>query len=712
MGILKERLIKRMSDRKAGNFTEIKERLKDPVKWEVTYWRLLGIVGEGREIARQISASPTVKEFGECVFAIFTPEGESIGFSRGILLHMASMGSAIQWMLMNDYEEDPGINPGDIFFNNDPQLGGAHAADQALLLPVNYQGEMVAWVGGLTHCMEVGATEPGAMPPSALSRYDDGQMIPCMKVGTNYKFNRDYHIMVDRNTRDGKWWILDDKAKLAGLIRMIESLTKLIDEIGMEYFKTVCMEMIEEGRQSAIRKIRTVLFPGRYRSITHYDIPFADPMQRIRIPKDYMMYMPMEMTIDAEGRMIFDMEGITSAEFHSNNSSWPCTLGNMIYTLLQDCFYDGMYNNGMEDAFTVKLRENSCLNVGKEYACSIWASAGLTAAMNLTRCLAMAYYAMGYREEGFASKGGTGAILVGGIDQFGLPFGIMNFEMNCSGMGASHCLDGLHAAGAPWNPEANLSDAEMFEHVWPLIWLGRNLLKDGGGFGRKQGGTSISSLYVIEHDVKFIESGGMGSYEKCVGGSLMGGYPAHGRYKYALVDTDYKEKVMAMAPLPHGEGDDPANPEFAQLLKGTLKRYPAQHATDQYKRYDILHQFSHGGGGWGDPIERDPQAVVDDLKMDVISEYTARNIYCVAWNPETMEVDYQKTEALRREMRQKRLQRGIPVSEYKRWARERILAGDMPPVPKASYNDAFAHSEKFLKEFREYWNLPESFKGF
>ena len=90
MGKLKDRLIQREKGMAEGRWPQLKLLKEDPLKWELLYYQLLGMVQEGRETARLISASPTVREMGECVFAIFTPEGESIAFSRGILLHMAS----------------------------------------------------------------------------------------------------------------------------------------------------------------------------------------------------------------------------------------------------------------------------------------------------------------------------------------------------------------------------------------------------------------------------------------------------------------------------------------------------------------------------------------------------------------------------------------------------------------------------------------------
>jgi acetone carboxylase alpha subunit len=371
-----------------------------------------------------------------------------------------------------------------------------------------------------------------------------------------------------------------------------------------------------------------------------------------------------------------------------------------------------MFNNGLEDSFILKIPENSAVSAGIEYACSAWEVAIALAGSSLTRNLATAYYATGFREEGFSNKAVTCSLFGGGVDQFGQQFGVMIFEMGCSGMGAMSNHDGLHAPNATWNPEANLADTEMFEHVWPILWLGRGVLKDGGGFGRRQGGASIESLYVVEHDLKHIESGNIGSLDNVSWWGIMGGYPASPRYKYAVVDTDYAERVAKQLPLPHSEGDDPANPDFATLLKGTLKRYPGQQSSTIYKRYDILQQTSGGGGGWGDPIERNPEDVIDDLVNGFTSEYTASNVYCVVWDPAAMKVDYEATEAKRRETRTKRLERGIPTKDYLKNEKKKIEAGIMPSVPKDMYNDCFERSEKFLREYKEFWELGDSFQGF
>ncbi|MFB3813387.1 MAG: hydantoinase B/oxoprolinase family protein [Terriglobales bacterium] len=710
MGKLKERLLQREKNIAEGNWPKIELLKEDPLKWELLYYQLLGMVQEGRETARLISASPTVREFGECVFALFTPEGESIAFSRGILLHMASMGASINWMLKNNYEEVVGINDGDIFYNNDPDIGGAHSADQAVLLPVFYEGELVAWVGGLTHCMEVGGHEPGGMSPSALSRYDDGQMVPCMKVGVNDQFNPDFHIMIERNTRDGKWWILDDKAKLAGCMKMKHALLKLIESVGADYFSRACYEMIESGRQFAVNKIKASLFPGRYRSVAVYDIPNAS--QPIRIPVDYMAIMALDAQVEREGHLRFSWDGTSPSGYHSNNSSFAASLGNHIYTLLQDAMTDGFFNQGMVYGFDLHVPRGTTLNPEKDKACSCWLTIVSAMAAGLTPVLARGFYAKGIREEGFASKPTNSGMFAGGIDRKGNVFAAYNFETNCSGSGAQSNYDGLCAANSVWNPEVNMSDCETFEHVWPLMWLGRGVYKDGGGYGRRRGGGAVESLYVIENGPRYIETGTSGAGDNVfTSPGIFGGYPAPAAYRYTYRNTNYKELVDKRLPLPHSEGEDPANPEFAQLMKGKLVRSSAQDASQKFDNYDLIHQRSGGGGGWGDPLERDIADIEKDLAEGVTTVWSATNVYKVVFEPGTQKIDAAKTRARREEERKARIKRAVPAAEFVAQQRERITSGKIPEITRKSFNEIFRISDKFLREFRECWGLPNDFRS-
>lgn len=145
----------------------------DPIRYEKMWSRLRGGIIGARETALNISASPIVREIGELCFGLFTPEGDSITLSTGIMAHVHTMSEAIKHMVRSDYESDPEINPGDIFVNNDPQLGDVHNADVMEMLPIFYEGEVVGWAAGVTHETDVGAPQPASMPIGTTSRYED-----------------------------------------------------------------------------------------------------------------------------------------------------------------------------------------------------------------------------------------------------------------------------------------------------------------------------------------------------------------------------------------------------------------------------------------------------------------------------------------------------------------------------------------------------------
>ena len=111
----------------------------DPIGFEVFYTKLSQSINNARDLARQVAASPEMREMGELVLGLFTPEGDAVRLFPGLMVHVRTMSRAIKWMIENDYETEVGINEGDIFFNNDPYIGGGHAPDQQIIIPLFYR---------------------------------------------------------------------------------------------------------------------------------------------------------------------------------------------------------------------------------------------------------------------------------------------------------------------------------------------------------------------------------------------------------------------------------------------------------------------------------------------------------------------------------------------------------------------------------------------
>lgn len=129
-----------------------------------------------------------------------------------------------------------------------------------------------------------------------------------------------------------------------------------------------------------------------------------------------------------------------------------------------------------------------------------------------------------------------------------------------------------------------------------------------------------------------------------------------------------------------------------------------------FEDYDLYLNYLRGGPGFGDPIERDPKKVEEDLNEGVLLPRYARNVYGVSFENQDGRfiVDLPNTETLRDQIRRKRLQRAVPVKEWMAKERERILNKDASVQVRHMYATSFSLSERFLREFRDFWGLDES----
>ncbi len=128
---------------------------------------------------------------GDSMVAIFTANGDLINASCGTYLHAIIQPIVIKF-IHKYYSENPGIKDGDIWYTNDALYGGIHNPDQVALMPVFHQGKLIAWASAALHTTETGAIEPGGMPVSAKSRFEEGLNLPPIKIGENFEIRNDF----------------------------------------------------------------------------------------------------------------------------------------------------------------------------------------------------------------------------------------------------------------------------------------------------------------------------------------------------------------------------------------------------------------------------------------------------------------------------------------------------------------------------------------
>ena len=428
---------------------ELKDR--DPIGYEKLFSRLRGGLVSARETALNISASPIVKEIGELCFALYTPEGDAVALSTGIIVHVHTMSDAIKYMIRQGYEDDPGIAPGDIFTNNDAMIGDVHNADVQTIVPIFWEGELVGWAAGVTHEIDIGAKTPGSVPVGPISRFEDGIDLPAKKIGSGDEIWRDHVLAGLKGTRTPMYWTLDEKTRLAGCHMIREAVERVILEEGIDAYKQFVREVIEDGRRSFQSRLREMTIPGRYRAPAFTELSFAKEEQLPSYARvDSMMHAPLELRITRDAVLELDYDGASAWGYHSANCT-PSSMQGAIWVQLtqtlicNDKVNDGAYL-GLRTNFppgTLANHSNPQASTGNAWFFLIPSFTGFV------KSLSRGLQARGYVEEVMAPYGLTAnAFQGGGIDQYGKQSATTNFGLSCVGGGAKMVLDGLDYAAA------------------------------------------------------------------------------------------------------------------------------------------------------------------------------------------------------------------------------------------------------------------------
>ena len=698
---------------------QFKLRDEDPLRFERVYGKLRGALVGARESALHISASVIVRNIGELCFSLYTPEGDTITISTGIIVHVHTVSEFIKYMIRNDYEEEPGIKDRDIFCNNDAAIGGVHTSDIATAIPIFHQGKLIGWSAGVTHEPDCGSTLPGHSPTAPQSRFEDGYIIMAEKIGENDKVYKIYRNRSLKATRTPMYWDLDEKARLAGCHKIREAVLRIIEEEGLDYYKDFMREIIEEGRQIALARTRERLVPGRYRAFTSQPCALVEVEQGIaeRPREDMLGLSPVELTVKPNGEILFSLEGATASKPFPFNCSVTAMQGALWVLLSQTLFYDGRVNDGSYLAIKSNFPIGTVCNPSDPFAsfATAW-GALITSFTGLIRCLSRGFYSRGYREEVMSSYGETSSSTQGGGTLAdGTYFPVATFDMSAVGMGAGAVRDGLDYGYAMWNPESDMGDIETWESVeLGFPWLGRRVKPDTAGYGKYRGATEwenlrmahgVSSLYA------FMTRAGGVSFSLH---GLMGGYPHCNEYRSYMKNTNLQSIFAQKKPYPTGERN-PNDSEITRYVKGDY--FISERCTmlgTQLKEFDLMHGDMSGSPGFGDPIQRDIDLVKKDLEEGIYSAQLVDRVYgVIAKYDDTgkrWEIDIQATEKARQAIRDQRKARSVSFGDFYEAERKIVLEKNMIEPVKQMYRESMQLSAKWSQEFREYYMLPADFQ--
>lgn len=633
-------------------------KLLQPGDYEIYTEKLNNFMLESKEVFIKLGVSSMLRS-GDLVTGIYTPRGDMVAAWCGTYLH-AVVGqlpikfTAETWM----NEPTVGVKDGDIFYCSDPLYGGIHNCDQIVVMPVFNDGELIAWTNAAVHQPETGACEPGGMPLTAKSRHDEGMLLSPIKIGENFRLREDLvEMCVNLMSRAPRMQAIDMRARMSAADRLRTRIASLAREKGNDFIKGLFRRTLIEAEESTRRRIRE-WNDGNYRAVTFMDnVGIQQKLLRIFL------------TLRKEGdKLIWDFTG-TSPENDSSQHAMPHSLAaNIALHLMAYSFHDLPVSAGVFAPMEWLVPEGTVFNPHPEAAQSMCAP-HCHGAMSLgTICMSKMMFDSPQRELVAAPIGNTGVgVLISGENQWGVPISdFLAFELNTEGHGARVDMDGVDAFGFSHCFTGRAPDIEDIETEFQFLNLMAKFNKDSCGFGKYRGGSGTE----IVHVVNYVDQARYNSHVKgskvrnCIG--LFGGYPPATLPGIEVVHTNLWEKMK------RGDKDIPSDARqlvTEKTIKGEYRIGSIFKTTHVMENGDLWVIFSGGGGGYGDVLERDPEIVMEDLRKQIVSHRTAEKVYHVAYDPETLEVDYDKTNELRQKEREDRKARGKRWEEFeKEWS--------------------------------------------
>lgn len=630
-------------------------------QYEIGFQRTNDILDEGMEVFVR-SCRSAMGIAGDSLVGITTAAGDMVNGSCGTYLHAVIPPMIIKY-IMHAYARNPGIQDGDLWFCNDAVYGGIHNPDQMVAMPVFFAGELIAWTVALVHTTETGATEPGGMPVSAKSRFEEGMNLPPIKIGSNFELRQDMEeLFAAFGVRAPQMITVDLKARCTTADRVRRRLIELAEREGVDYIKGLFRKMLMSAEEGAGKRIQH--WPdGKYRCVTFAD---AVGLEQGLIRSCYM-------TMVKEGKhMLVDFTGTGPETASSYNAHSQAAVGHFSNYIYEYLFHDLPISNGTFANIDFLFPPNTCLSPDVRAATSnsVMISTGVMSAVH--NCVGKAMFATGDWQQAGASQGNGGnALVLAGLSQWNMPFAdMLAYSINTEGQGARPTMDGMDAFGFPWCVFGRAPDVELVENEFPLLVPLSQHWQDSCGHGKFRGGVGTSQLWVAHHVPEVYMMAIADNSKIQTPQPLFGGYAPCTIPGISIRKPDIMENLA--------RGDQALSLDTPQILEnqtihGDLTTEFQGRSVRPYDRGDVItFAFSTGGTGYGDPLERDPQGVLTDIEKGTISLAVAKNIYCVVIDAESGQFDSEATAELRSATCAARLARGRPYAEFEaEWLQQR-----------------------------------------
>jgi N-methylhydantoinase B len=583
----------------------------DKVTYEIIRSGLYAIAREMKVAMMQTAGSPIIHSGGDASAAVFDAKMQLVAQGNDIPTMMGS--AVISTKASVEAIGVKNLRPGDVIISNDVYLGGGnHQPDVQLTRPVFFEGEIIAYTMTRGHWVDIGGTAPGSFTAVTWDIHAEGIRIPPVILYRDDKPVEDLFRLIVQNTRDTDNRTLDINAQYAGTYVGGERIIEMAKKFGREAIASAMaasLDYSERLMRAQIERIPDGVYEGS---------DFIEPVQATGWSKELI---PVKVKITVAGdRMVFDYTGSAKQVRGGVNCPLSVTCNSTWFTVKAITDHTIPINQGCYRPVEIICPEGTVLNC--TYPASVVSGVTETSPRIIDMLLKTLAPAIPNRVVAQSNDAACSGIFSGEdpderrVTSLHRKY-VQHIDPHAGGYGARPALDGVNAIRVLVG-NAGIQSIELIEHLVPLRVESWHLVPDSGGAGRNRGGLTSERVYRVLYDeaaLTVIAERGL-----VAPAGLFGGH-AGGKFASQVVRADASRKEI------------PSKGELEVVHRG-----------------DRVYIRPAGGGGYGNPLEREPQLVLDDVLDGYVSQSAAAELYGVVVNREARKVDAQATATRRRAM--------------------------------------------------------------
>lgn len=563
----------------------------DPVTFSILSSAFVSLVDE-MVGALQDACLSFVIYVGDVSGGLLNTRGELVAQgTRDVAVHVGALQPSTQSVIEDFGEEEAGIEEGDVFAFNDPYRGGTHLPDMTFISPIFWDERLVAFTATKGHWSDVGGATPGSMNALAADIHAEGLVIPPLKVVSRGVVRHDVRNLIMANIRIPLNATGDLIAHIEAARVGERRLHTLIRKYGLDTVLASMAEALDHSERELAEEIRRCP-EGTWETEDFIDY---DP----QAPEDGPVRVSLKMTIRHDPpKVIYDMRGSGPPVRSGMNGTHGSTFGALVAGT-KYIFPKPSMNAGWLRIIEAVFPETSVVNAIRPYA----VCGEVSGAYEKTTACIQRVWAQVVPQRSFAGNFNLEYVVAGGVDdrpgRHDAYF--VYYHWHTGGWGGMYGADGRDCGAAIFGLGILNQSSEVIERMWPVTFDRLAPVTDSMGAGRWRGGAGLESVLRVENTggvrLSYIADRG----EDGPGGprGLFGGSDGIPIRVVKNLGTDREQDLPIY---------------FADEFIG-------QHGT--------FYHVSSGGGGYGDPLERDPEAVLEDVLDRYVSLESARRDYGV-----------------------------------------------------------------------------------